>query len=155
MAITSDSWFVDTFVKALNNDIALDLGDATAGAFKVALFTNSVTPDFSQSNPAYGSSPWNANEVSGAGYTAGGLALTSVVFEELSGSPRTVRWDFDNFSWAASTITNARGALFYVTGLSNRAVLLRNFGQDYSTEDGTFAVNLHPDGIAKSLLASA
>ena len=149
MAITRDLWFVDTQVKALTNVIALNLGDAGAGAFKLALFNNSVTPDASQSNPAYGSSPWNANEVSGTGYTAGGLALTSVVFEEHPSSAGTIRWDFADVSWTSSTIPNARGALFYATGLSNRAVLLRTFGQDYSSQDGTFSINFHGDGVAK------
>lgn len=149
MAITKDLWFVDTTVKAYTNVIALNLGDASAGAFKFALFQDSVTPDASQSNPAYGSSPFNAGEALGTGYTAGGLALTSVVFQEHPSAAGTIRWDFDNLSWASSTIPNAKAGLIYVPGLSNRAVLLRTFGQEYSSQDGTFAVNLHPDGVAK------
>lgn len=149
MAITRDLLFVDTQVKALKNTIALNLGDTAGGAFKAALFQDSVTPDASQTNPAYGSSPFSSGEVSGAGYTAGGLALTNVVFEELSGSPGYMRWDFDNLSWASSTITDAKGALFYVTGLSNRAALFRSFIQTYSSQDGTFSVNIHADGVIK------
>ncbi|MEU6710012.1 hypothetical protein ABZ897_00920 [Nonomuraea sp. NPDC046802] len=149
MAITRDLLFVDTQVKALTNVIALNLGDTTPGAFKIALFQDSVTPDASQANPAYGSSPFSSGEVAGAGYTAGGLALTSVVFEELSGSPGWMRWDFDNISWPSSTITNAKGGLFYVPGLSSRAVLFRSFIQEYSSQDGTFSVNIHTDGVAK------
>lgn len=149
MAITRDLWFVDTTIKAYTNVIALNLGDATAGAFKLALFQDSITPDASQSNPAYGSSPFASGEALGTGYTAGGLALTSVVFQEHPSSAGTIRWDFDNLSWAASTIPLAKGALIYATGLANRAVLLRTFGQEYSSQDGTFAVNLHTDGVAK------
>lgn len=149
MAITRDNLFVDTQVKALKNVIALNLGDTTAGAFKAALFQDSVTPDASQANPAYGSSPFSSGEVSGAGYTAGGLALTNVVFEEHPSSAGYMRWDFDNLSWASSTITDAKGALFYVPGLSNRAVLFRSFIQTYSSQDGTFSVNIHTDGVMK------
>ncbi|KAB8186856.1 hypothetical protein FH608_046035 [Nonomuraea phyllanthi] len=149
MAITRDLLFVDTQVKALTNAIALNLGDTTAGAFKIALFQDSVTPDASQANPAYGSSPFSSGEVSGAGYSAGGLALTSVVFEELSSSPGYVRWDFDNISWPSSTITDAKGGLFYATGLSNRAIVFRSFIQEYSSQDGTFSVNIHTDGVIK------
>lgn len=149
MAITRDLLFLDTQLKALTNQIALDLDDASAGAFKIALFQDSITPDASQTNPAYGSSPFNSGEVSGAGYSAGGIALTSVVFEELPGSPGWMRWDFDNPSWASSTITDAKGALFYATSLSNRAVLFRSFIQEYSSEDGTFTINLHADGAIK------
>lgn len=149
MAITRDLWFVDTTVKAYTNVIALNLGDSSAGAFKLALFQDSVTPDASQANPAYGSSPFNAGEALGTGYTAGGLALTSVVFQEHPSSAGTIRWDFDNLSWAASTIPNAKGALIYVPGLSSRAVLLRTFGNAYSSQDGTFTINIHSDGVAK------
>lgn len=149
MAITRDLLFVDTQIKGLTNAIALNLGDTTAGAFKIALFQDSVTPDASQTNPAYGSSPFSSGEVSGAGYTAGGVALTNVVFEEHPSAAGYMRWDFDNVSWASSTITNAKGGLFYVTGLSNRAVLFRSFIQEYSSQDGTFSVNIHADGVIK------
>lgn len=149
MAITRDLWFVDTTVKIYTNAVALNLGDSTAGAFKMALFQDSVTPDASQENPAYGSAPFNAGEALGTGYTAGGLALTNVVFEEHPSSPGTVRWDFDSVSWSASTIPNAKCALIYAPGVSSRAILLRTFGQEYSSQDGTFTVNLHTDGIAK------
>ncbi|MER7213221.1 hypothetical protein ABT340_39675 [Streptosporangium sp. NPDC000239] len=147
MAITRDGLYVSTLVAALTNTIALNL--SSASAFKLAMFTDSLTPDFSAVSPAYGSSPYNANEVSGPGYTAGGIALASAVFEELPSTAGTVRFDFANISWSSSTITNAKAALIYVPGLSNVALLLRSFGQDYSTQDGTFAINLHADGIFK------
>ncbi|MFB4276036.1 hypothetical protein ACBJ59_12130 [Nonomuraea sp. MTCD27] len=149
MAIERDLWFVDTQVKTYRNQIALDLGDTTAGAFKLALFNDTVTPDASQTNPAYGTSPLNTGEVTGAGYTAGGLALTSVLFEEHPSQAGFIRWKFANLSWPSSTIPAAKGALTYVPGLSNRAVLFRTFGQEYSSQDGTFAINFHADGISK------
>jgi hypothetical protein len=153
VAIT-DGVFVDTIVDALNNDIALDLSDAAA--FKLALFTNSLVPNFSQSAPAYGTSPLNTAEVSGTGYTSGGQALAGAVFEELSGSPGTTRWTFTSpVEWTSSTITNASGGLFYVPGLSNRAVLLRAFGQAYSTQAGTLTINIHSDGVWTNLLVAA
>lgn len=148
MAITRDLLFRDTQIKALTNVIALDLADSSAGAFKLALFQDSVTPDADQTNPAYGSSPFSSGEVSGAGYTAGGLALTSVVFEAHP-TAGYMRWDFDNISWTSSTITDAKGGLFYATDLSNRAILFRSFIQEYSSQDGTFSVNIHTDGVIK------
>jgi hypothetical protein len=148
----SNGLFVATYVDALNNDLALDL--SSGSAFKLALFTNSLAPDFSQAGAAYNTSPLNTAEVSGTGYTAGGLALTGAVFEELSGSPGTSRWTFDSpIQWTGSTITNARGGLFYMaSGL--RAVLLRTFGQDYSTQAGTFTINLHSNGVWTNALTS-
>lgn len=147
MAIIRDGVYVSTILAGLNNTVALNLSDAAA--FKLAMFTDSLTPDFSAASPVYGTAPYNANEVAGPGYTAGGLALASAVFEELSGSPGTVRFDFANLSWAASTITGAKGGLVYIPGLSNAALLLRSFGQAYSTEDGTFSINVHADGCFK------
>lgn len=153
MAIT-DGVFVATYVDALNNTIALNL--SSASAFKMALFTNSLAPNFSQAGAAYGTSPLNASEISGTGYTAGGVALAGAVFEELSGSPGTARWTFTSpVQWTSSTITNVRGGLFYVPGISSRAILLRTFGQDYSTQSGDLTVNLHSDGVWKNGLLAA
>lgn len=144
MAIT-DGVFVSTYLDALNNVIELDLSDADA--FAIALFTNSLVPDFSQESPAYGSDPFDANEVSGTGYSAGGKALAGADFDE-SSTPGTVRWTFTSpVEWTSSTLSNVRGGLFYVPGLSNRAVLLRTFGQDYATQDGTLSVSWGSDGV--------
>ncbi|WP_431903618.1 hypothetical protein [Nonomuraea sp. bgisy101] len=149
MAITRDIFFVDTQVKALTNQIALNLGDTSAGAFKLAVFNDTVTPDASQVDPAYGTAPLNTGEVVGAGYTAGGLALTSVVYEEHPSQPGFMRWKCANISWSSSTIPNAKGGLIYAPGLSNRAVAFRSFIQQYSSQDGTFAINFHSDGVVK------
>lgn len=152
MAI-SDGLFVYTYLDALNNTIALNL--SSASAFKLALFTNSLAPNFSQTGAAYGTSPLNTAEVSGTGYTAGGVALSGAVFEELSGSPGTARWTFGSAAvWTSSTITNARGGLFYVPGISNRAILLRTFGQDYSTQSGDLTVNFHANGVWTNALTA-
>ncbi|GII87053.1 hypothetical protein Ssi03_50430 [Sphaerisporangium siamense] len=155
MAITTEGWFVDTQVKIATNAIALNLGDTTPGMFKFALFLDTITPNFSQANPAYGSAPFNSGEASGAGYTAEGIALSGVVYEEHPSAAGWVRWDFNNLSWAGSTITGAKAGLIHVPSLSYRAVLLRTFGQAYSTNDGTFGINLPSDGVAKSRVITA
>ncbi|MEV7013265.1 hypothetical protein [Streptosporangium sp. NPDC051022] len=149
----SDGWFVDTFVKALANTIALDL--SSASGFKIAMFTNSVVPNFSQTNPAYGSSPWDANEVSGTGYSAGGATLSVTSFAELVSTPGKAGWKLGTVSWADSTITGAQGGLIYATGLSNRCVLLRNFGQPYATQGGLFEITFHSDGVWRQGLVSS
>ncbi|MBG0828563.1 hypothetical protein HS041_12365 [Planomonospora sp. ID67723] len=148
-----DGWFSDTYIKALSNDIALDLGDTTAGTNKGALFTGSVssgTIDFDATNPAYGSSPFNANEASGPGYTAGGINMTVTSFAVLA-TANKVGWKFSTLLWTATTIT-AEGLLVYVPGLSNRAVLYRWFGQAYPTSDGDFQITFHADGIWREKL---
>ena len=153
MAITQDGWFNDTLIKALANDIALDLGDTTGGTFKGALFQSALTPDFSASNPAFGSSPYNANEASGPGYTSGGVDMTVLSWGEVSGTANKVAWVLDDIEWTGATI-EAAGLLIYVPGLSNRAVLLRAFGQSYSAQDGLFSIS-SVDGMWRTVLRNS
>lgn len=142
MAVTASGLFVPTFSAALTGGIALDLGAET---HKVALFTNSITPDFSV-DTASGASPYNANEVSGTGYSAGGATLTGTTVTD---SPTgTLKWDADDVSWTTSTITNARCALVYADALGgNNAIALVNLGADYSTVAGTFTISWAAAGI--------
>lgn len=154
MAITQDGWFNDTMIKALSNDIALDMGDTTAGIFKGALFEESASPNFSQANPAYGTAPLDTGESSGPGYTAGGVDMTVTAFAELAGATNKIGWNFSAIEWTESTI-DAAGLLVYVPSLSNRAVVLRAMGQTYSTADGTFSITFHADGIWRQVLRSS
>lgn len=143
MAVTASGLFVTTFLDAFDTtQLAIDLDLDT---HKVAMFTNSITPNFS-TDTAYGVSPYNANEVSGTGYSAGGTALTGTTFTE---SPAgTVMWDATDVSWSTSTITNARCALAYADVLvGNNAIVLVNFGADYSTSAGTFTIQWASGGI--------
>jgi hypothetical protein len=143
MAITASGLFVLTFIDVLDTtQLALDLDLET---HKVAMFTNSITPNFS-TDTAYGVAPYNANEVSGTGYTSGGTVLTSTALSE---SPTgTIMYDAADTSWASSTITNARGALLYADALAgNNAICLINFGADYSTNNGTFTIQYAATGL--------
>lgn len=151
MAITQDGWFNDTMAKALSNTIALNLADTTPGTYKGALFEESASPNFSQSNPAYGSAPLDENESEGPGYTAGGLDLTVTSFGELAGAANKLGWKFSPVEWTESTI-DAAGLLIYVPSLSGRAVLLRSFLGTYSTADGTFSLTFHSDGAWRQVL---
>lgn len=154
MALTQDGWFNSTMVAALSNDIALDLSDTTPGAFKGALFEESASPNFSQSNPAYGTAPLDSGESSGAGYTAGGADLTVTSFAELSGAANKLGWAFDPVEWVESTI-DAAGLLIYVPSLSNRAVLMRTFNGTYTTADGLFTITFHADGVWRQVLRNS
>lgn len=152
MSIDRDAWFVDTFTKIGRNLIAADLGDTTPGIYKGALFQTALVPSLSASNPAYGSSPYNANESSGAGYTAGGADLTVVSYGELSAAGR-VGWKFGVVSWADATIT-AAGLLVYCPTLSNRLFIMRAFGSSKFSEEGLFEITFHDDGIVRHPLWS-
>ena len=142
-AVTASGLFVLTWIDVLDTtQLAIDLDLET---HKVAMFTNTITPNFS-TDTAFGVSPYNANEVSGTGYTAGGVALTSTAVSE---SPTgTLMWDGADTSWASSTISSARCALIYADALAgNNAIVLVNFGADYSTNNGTFTIQYAATGI--------
>lgn len=143
MGVTVSGLYLPTWIDILDTtQLAIDLDLET---HKVAMFTNTITPNFS-TDTAYGVAPYNANEVSGTGYTSGGALLTTTTVSE---SPTgTIKWDADDTSWATSTITNARCALAYADALAgNNAIVLVNFGADYSTVAGTFTIQWASGGI--------
>ena len=78
------------------------------------------------------------NEVTGAGYTAGGKVLTPIA-PASSGSTAYV--SFDNVSWLAANFL-CRGALIYNSS-TNAAVAVLDFGSD-KTASGTFTVTFPP-----------
>lgn len=149
MAVTASGLFVANFIDILDGtQLAVDLSLTTN---KVALFTNSITPNFS-TDVGYGAAPYNANEISGTGYTAGGAAVASPTITE---SPTgTLKYDMADAAWTTSTITNARCALVYADALTgNNAIVLVNFGADYSTSAGTFTIQWATGGVFTLQLA--
>lgn len=143
MAVTASGLFYPTWAAILNStQLAVNL---ISDDIKFALFTNSVTPNFS-SDSQYGSSPYNANEVTGTGYTSGGVSLASKTITE--NPTGTLMYDAADPSWSNSTITGARAGLVYDNTLTNKNVIcLVNFGADYSTQNGTFTVQLAATGL--------
>lgn len=142
-AVTASGLFVTTFIDILDTtQLAVDLDLET---HKIALFSNSITPNFS-SDTAYAVAPYNANEVTGTNWAAGGVALTSTALSE---SPTgTLKWAAANVSVASTTLSNARCGLVYADALAgNNAIVLVNFGADYSTSNGTLGVTWSGSGV--------
>lgn len=154
MAITQDGWFNDSFTKVFRQTVTIDVGSTTPGVFKGALFAGTITPDFSQTNPAYGSAPFNSGEASGPGYTSGGNSLTVVSFAELSGIANKVGWRFSATSWTSATIA-AEALLVYAPGISNRAFVLRWFTQSYDSSDGDYTITPDTTGMWRTVLRNA
>lgn len=141
MAWSASGLMVVTHIGVWSNTIAADLTSEVM--MKAALWGASVTPNFG-TDTAYGSAPWNSGEASGAGYTAGGLLVTTTTLTHASGS---MKFDHDNFQWDDSTIT-AEGYLEYLDTLSNEALLAVWFGEPFETQDGTFLVTHDASGVA-------
>tara|TARA_R100000808_G_C2117879_1_gene129960 strand:+ start:151 stop:567 length:417 start_codon:yes stop_codon:yes gene_type:complete len=103
---------------------------------KIALFTSSASLD--ATTTAFSTS----NEISGTGYTSGGVTLTSTT---VSTSGTTAFFDADDPTWTSATFT-ARGALIYNSSNSNKAIAVLNFGGDFTVAGGTFKITLPAAG---------
>lgn len=143
MALDRDGTFLDTILSGWNGGIVLNLSTATV---KFALYTSSLTPNFSQVSPVYNVSPLNVGEVVGTGYTAGGVTLASKTIAESGTSAGTIKFTADTVSWTSASFTT-HGGLLYLSSMSSRALQVRCFGQDYTVQDGTFSVVWHANGI--------
>lgn len=145
MAFPASALAVVTFADALDTtQLALDLDLET---HKVALYTNSITGTDLTVDTAYGTAPWNANEVAnGSGYTTGGNALIGTSWAHTSGG--VIVWDATTDpSWASATFT-ARGALYYADALAgNNIICAQTFGADIVSSGGTFLITLAAGGI--------
>lgn len=132
MAVTASGLFYLTIRDLLSNTIA---GDLSAEDNKIALIDNTATPDFDAHDY------WadlSATEVTGTNWAAGGVALTGTAFSVSTG---TLLWDATDVSVASTTLSNARAGVIYLDSVASDPLLcLVNFGADYSTSNGTFAI---------------
>lgn len=148
MAITVSGLYVANFIDAFDaTQLAIDLSLAT---HKIALLSNSATPNFSTD------ASWNStNEVSGTGWASGGVALSAAASGGGSTSPTltesptgSMMYDMGDVSVATTTLTNARAARIYADALAgDNLIVLINFGADYSTVAGTFAIQWAATGV--------
>jgi hypothetical protein len=113
----------------------------TTGTLRMALYT--ADADLGAGTLTY----TTANEVVGAGYTAGGNALTNVT---VLASGTTAYLDFDDVVWNPAGFT-ARGALIYNTSLGNLAVAVLDFGADKTTTT-TFTVQMPANTATAALI---
>jgi hypothetical protein len=97
---------------------------------KLALFTSSAS--LGAGTTAYSTS----NEVSGTGYTAGGVTLTSAT---VSTSGTTAFFDAADPEFTSASFT-ARGALIYNSSNSDKAIAVLDFGGDFTVSAGTFKI---------------
>ena len=132
-------------VGLLNGDF--DFGTGTTQTFKVALYTSAA--NLSASTTAYSTT----NESSGAGYTAGGQALSVSVVPTSTGI--TAFLSFSDVTWNTTTLI-ARGALIYkADGVTNPAVAVLDFGEDKQTNAGDFTINFPLADAANAIIKIA
>jgi hypothetical protein len=118
------------------DDMARGAIDFDTDTFKVMLVTSSYTPD----KDTHDKRNDVTNEVSGTGYTAGGVTSVCTVTKDTANDRVTL--SFAAVSWASSTIT-ARGAVIYKstgTASNDNLVAYNDFGSDVASASGTFTV---------------
>jgi len=136
MAITQ------TWTTSFKRQVLLGEHDLDTDVLKIALYTDlaNLGPD----TTVYSSTA----EVSGAGYTVGGLTLTNVTVSQGSGIAYV---DFDDPIWAGSSFTT-RGALIYNSSKSNKAIFVLNFGVDQTMVNETFRIIMPANNATFALI---
>lgn len=117
--------------------------DLLTDTLKIALYTGNASLD--QSTTAYSAT----NEVTGAGYTAGGATITGVT---IGSDGFTVYCSFNNPSWSGAL--TARYALIYNSSKANRSIAVLDFGAD-KTSVNTFTITLPANTATSALLRSS
>ncbi len=111
-------------------------------SIKIALYTDSATLD--ESTTVY----TTTGEISGAGYTAGGIVLTGAT---VNTSGQIAYVDFADAVWTGAL--TARGALIYNASKSNKAIAVLDFGTD-KTSVITFTVTMPANTPTSALIRS-
>ena len=129
---------------SFKSEILDEQHDLVADTIKIALYTSSASLD--ASTTAFTTS----NEISGTGYSSGGVELTS---RTVSTSSTTAFFDADDPTWTSASFT-ARGALIYNSSNSNKAIAVLNFGGDFTVSSGTFRI-VFPAAGANAIITIA
>jgi hypothetical protein len=133
-------WFGLSWEGMVENTKAIDLDSDT---LKGQLHTDTFTPNFETHD-------FHAdltNEVTGTGYTAGGVTLAGVTSAIAAG---TYTFDCNDFSWTTATFT-ARGDVIVDTtpgsSATNWLIMARTYGSDFAVNNGTFTTQQHASGV--------
>jgi len=133
--------------QALNKEIDWD-----TDTIKVALLTNAYTPNQDTHNYY---DDVSSNEVSGTGYTGGGITLTNKT-NTYNGASNVIVLDADDVTWSSSTIT-ARYAVVYdaspATNATKPLIGYVDFGSDQSSSNGNFTITWDATGIVRITVA--
>lgn len=109
---------------------------------KVALLANTYT--FNSDHNVF--ADVSTHEISGTGYTAGGVSLTNKTVTQNDTSDKGV-FDADDVTWTNATIT-ARYAVIYNNTLTNKDLVgVVDFGGDVSVTNGNLTIQWNANGI--------
>lgn len=119
------------------DDMARGAIDFDTDTFKAMLVTSSYTPNKDNDDKRNDI----AHEITGTGYTAGGVTLACTVAKDTANDKVTLTFAAHN--WTSSTITARAEVVYKSRGGASSAdelVYYNDFGTDVSTTGGTFSV---------------
>ena len=109
---------------------------------KAAILANTYTPDVDHNTWA----DVSANEISSAGYTAGGQTLANLAVTQDDTGDKAVL-DCDDLTWSGVTLTDARYLVIYDTSNADNIIAVYDFGTDQVITAGTFQVSINALGL--------
>lgn len=140
MAITAAGMFGLTLEKMLIDTAAQSM---EAETHKELMTIDTYTPDFT----VHDFRDDVTNEVSGTGYTAGGVAVTAT---EITLATGTLTFDAADTVYTTVTITNAMAGVFYFnvgTAATDQLILLQDFVTAASSTAANFTIQHAATGL--------
>lgn len=140
MSITAAGMFGLTLEKMLIDTAGQSL---EAETHKELLVTDTYTPNFD----THDFRDDVTDEVSGAGYTAGGVAVTTTEVTIASGS---LKYDAADTVYTTVTVSNAMAGIIFFnvgTAATDQLVLLQDFVTAASSTAANFTIQHHSNGI--------
>jgi hypothetical protein len=133
---------VQTQTTSFKKELYQGIHDLSTDTLKIALYT--ANANLNQDTTAYSAT----NEVTGTGYTAGGVTLTGTT---INSSNYTAYVDFANVVFGASV--TARCALIYNSSKSNKSIAVLDFGSDKTSTN--FTITMPANTATAALIRSS
>ena len=136
------SSIVQTQTTSFKKELYQGIHDLTTDTLKIALYT--ANADLNEATTVY----TTTNEVTGGGYTAGGVVLTGTT---INSDGYTAYVNFNNAAFSASV--TARCALIYNVTQSNKAIAVLDFGSDKTS--ASFLITMPANTATTALIRSS
>ena len=136
------SSIVQTQTTSFKKELYQGIHDLSTDTLKIALYT--ANADLNAATIVYSTT----NEVTGGGYTAGGVVLTGTT---ISSDGYTAYVNFNNASFSASV--TARCALIYNASKGNKSIAVLDFGSDKTSS--SFTITMPSNTATTALIRSS
>lgn len=136
------SYILQTQTTSFKAELYTGVHNLVTDNLYIALYT--ANADLNESTTVYSS----INEVSGGGYTPGGVLLTGAT---VNSSGFTAYIDFDNVVFNASI--TARCALIYNASQGNKSIAVLDFGSDKTSTN--FTITMPSNTASAALIRSS